>query len=185
MPLPVAHSLAGFTILQGQRLVFFQKLWQNVLLFVVLANLADADFIPGFFVGNPNAFHQLHSHSLGAAVLVGVLGAWYFGRKNQKYAAYFVVIALAYFSHVLLDYFNHDMRAPYGVMMWWPFSGEHFTAPQPIFFAVHKSSASGTFLQSLWHIRNWQALLRELLVMGPVALIAWWTKRNRKKAISH
>lgn len=179
MPLPLAHSLAGYTISQGQRLKFFEKTWQNVLLFVVLANLADADFVPGFFAGNPNAFHQLHSHSFGAAVLVGLLGACYFGRKNGKYTAYFAVITLAYFSHVVLDYFTHDMREPFGVMLWWPLSSEHFTAPNSIFVAVHKSSASGTFLQSLWHVRNGQALLRELLVMAPLALLAWWTQRKR------
>jgi membrane-bound metal-dependent hydrolase YbcI (DUF457 family) len=183
--MPLAHSLAGYCVYKGQRLLFFEKPWQSALFFVALAILPDADFLPGFFMGNPNLWHQTVTHSLGATLLVGAIGTFYFGRKDRRYIAYFAAISLAYFSHIFLDYFNQDMRAPYGVMLFWPLSSEHFTSPISLFVAVHKSSDSGTFFQSLWHPRNLLGLSRELVVMGPLALMFWLVhrKRNRKSSL--
>lgn len=192
--MPLAHSLAGYCVYNSQKLKFFGKPWQTAFFFVALANLPDADFLPGYFLGNPNHWHQTVSHSLGATVLVGALGAWFFASKNtgisqntentprlfgKKFAAYFAVISLVYFSHIVLDCFNQDMRAPYGVMLFWPVSSEHFTSPVSLFVAVHKSSDSGRFFQSLWHPRNLLGLTRELLIMGPVALIFWFAQKER------
>jgi len=172
MPLPVGHSLAGYCLHETNGLAFFKKPWQTLLFFAVLANLPDIDFLPGFLLGNPNMFHHGIVHSLGTAVLVGALGAWYFSRENGRFWAYFAIIAGVFYSHLVLDFFNDDGTPPIGVMLFWPLSAESFQSPWVLFLSVEKSSDSSTFFRSLMTLHNAQVALRELLVMLPLAVLA-------------
>ncbi len=182
MPLPIGHSLAGYTLYEGHhsRLNFFRHRWATIAFFVVLANLADIDFLPGYLAGNPNLYHHGPVHSLGAALLVGLLGGLFFGRRYGHFWRYFGIIAAVYYSHLVLDFFNNDTREPLGVMLLWPLSDVHFMSPISLFASVHKSSDSSTFFQSLFNWHNFGVALRELVIMGPVAGGSWLVQRARR-----
>ncbi len=182
MPLPMGHTLAAYAICEGNRdrLRFFDKPWQTLLFFAVLANLPDIDFLPGFLLGNPNRFHHGFVHSLGAAVAVGFLGALYFRRRYGRFWPYFGLIAATYYSHLILDFFNQDMRAPYGVMLFWPLDSTYYMSPVALFASVHKSSDSSTFIQSLFTMHNFWVALRELLLMGPLAAGTYFYNKRRR-----
>ncbi|MBN2145616.1 MAG: metal-dependent hydrolase [Candidatus Aureabacteria bacterium] len=165
MPLPVAHTLAGLAVAQVQPMRFFDKKWQDVLFLIIISNSADLDFLPGFLIGSPNLYHHGISHSLGAALLVGMIAAWFF-RKKGGYWKYALVIFLCYYFHVFLDFLTEDRRTPYGVLLFWPFNQEYFISPFLIFKKVNRSENSLTFFQSLFNRHNFSAAWREFWIMG-------------------
>lgn len=185
MPLPIGHSLAGYALFETQRLRFFEKKWKEILFFAALAVSPDFDYLPGFLLGNPNLYHHSYAHSLGAAIVVGLGGAVLFGKKNGRFLACFAIIGGVYYSHLILDFFNTDTRAPYGVMLFWPFSSDYFMSPWPVFLSVAKTSDSSTFFRVFLSAHNLQVALRELLVMGPVVLGVVGVKRllRRRKNV--
>ncbi|HEX7502194.1 MAG TPA: metal-dependent hydrolase, partial [Acidobacteriota bacterium] len=85
MPLPVGHALAGIAFQQARPGLFFKNLWHDAFFFIFLANLPDADFLPGLLMGRPNLFHHGIFHSLGAALAIAAVGGWLFSR-NKKYS---------------------------------------------------------------------------------------------------
>ncbi|HHL72187.1 MAG TPA: metal-dependent hydrolase [Bacteroidetes bacterium] len=183
MPLPVGHSLAGLGLLQLTGLRFFQHRWQDAFFFVFAANLADLDYLPGFLLGNPNLYHQGMSHSLAAALFFGVFCALFFSRKHGgNFTAYATICALVYASHMLLDVFNNDLRAPYGVPLFWPLTEERFISPHWLFASVHKSSESAQFFQSVLSAHNFFVALREVVVMAPVLAVAMLLAKKRRRA---
>lgn len=182
MPLPVAHSMAGLSIyFWGEELRFFKNRGLTLLLFAFVAVLPDADFFPGWLQGNPNLYHTLWSHSLGAAILAAGLFALVFSRKNGQFLRYFVIFFSLYYSHIILDFFNDDTRPPLGVMAFWPLSSTFYLSPVPLFDSVHKSSDSSTFVASVLSFPNLIGAVKELLILSPFAALSFFLKRKIKK----
>src|SRR6266566_229589 len=107
---PVAHSFAGFwtfLLLTARLKVSLatacrQYLPQLVLL-VLLANLADVDFIFGLGTGaNANALHRGFTHSLAAAVFVA-LAVSCLWRITGSFWRSAILYFSAYSSHLLID----------------------------------------------------------------------------------
>lgn len=171
MPTMIGHSLAGVLLNETKLFLPAQTAFKSMLIAIILANLADLDFVSGFFVGNPNRFHHGITHSLGATVLVGVLFALYFYIKENRFLAPFAFSSLLYFSHVLFDFFSMDTSLPRGVPIFWPFTGEHYMSPVSVFSDVHKDSTSTTFVQSLFVSHNAWTILRETIILGPFFLL--------------
>ena len=71
--------------------------------------------------------HSMETHSVGAAVMVASLAAWQRWPVASTRVRIFLTIAVAWFTHPLLDAHGADGSAPYGVMMFWPFSREHIS----------------------------------------------------------
>jgi inner membrane protein len=166
MPLPIAHSLAGVAFSRAQPLHFFKKKWQDVFFIIVLSNAADFDFLPGFLIGNPSLYHHGFFHTLGASLVVGSIGGFFFSRDKGKFWKYAVVIALIYYFHVVMDYLTEDKRPPFGVLLFWPFSQEYFISSFLVFKKVIRSNDSFTFFQSLFNPHNFAEAWRECWVMG-------------------
>ncbi|MGQ0734529.1 MAG: metal-dependent hydrolase [Acidobacteriota bacterium] len=123
---------------------------------VTAACLPDIDFLWGR--------HNLETHSVGMAVLVGLL---VFGWQRSARVA--IVCALAVLSHVLLDWLGSDDAAPLGVMALWPLSREFFFGEVFLFDAVSRQ-----YWQP-WFVRhNLMALVREVVLLGPLAAWLWW-----------
>lgn len=182
MPLPVAHGMAGISIyFWGEKITFFKNRIFTVLFFAFIACLPDADFIPGWFQGNPNLYHPIWSHTLGAALLVSLLFAGLFARKNGHFVQYFVILFSLYYSHIILDFFNDDTRAPFGIMALWPFSSSYFLSPFPLFDSVQKSSNSSTFVASVLSMPNFLAAAKEFFVMVPVVVFSAFLKKKKRK----
>jgi inner membrane protein len=183
MPLPIGHALAGIAFQRARPGFFFRSPWHDILFFMFLANLPDADFLPGILVGRPNLYHHGIFHSLGAALAVAAIGGWIFSRHKK----YFWPAALGIFSlfsfHLLLDFFSWDLVAPYGLPLFWPLSGRYFITASPFFLNITRSGASGDFFVSLFNRHNLAAALREVISLGGLALAAallrlWWGKRR-------
>ena len=182
MPLPIAHSLAGFSLyFWGQELRFFENCYLTILFFVFIACLPDADFLPGYFLGNPNLYHTLWTHTLGAALIVTSFTAWLFARKYGMFWRYFALLFALYYSHVVLDFFNNDTRFPYGIMAFWPLSSTFFMSPLPVFESIEKSSDAGNFIASIMVMHNFTAAVKEFLVMTPVVGLSFFLKRSQVK----
>jgi inner membrane protein len=173
MPLPVGHSLMGYALYETSAGEQTQFSWRMVMFFIVIANVPDLDFIPGFVAGEPNKYHHhFWSHSLGAAVVFGLLGALLArGYLKRSFWAAFLLVATIYFSHVFLDLLSKDTSFPYGVPIFWPFTDVYFTSPLPIFMSVHKGGDSSSFLSSLLVAHNLWVAVWEIVVFIPILSI--------------
>jgi membrane-bound metal-dependent hydrolase YbcI (DUF457 family) len=184
---PVAHSFAGFWtfMLLTARLkvslamACLQYLPQLVLL-VLLANLADVDFLFGLCTGaNANALHHGFTHSLAAAVFVAlaVSCVW---RVAAGFWWSAILCFSAYGSHLLIDLCTGAKRGwnatGYGIPLFWPWTKE-FSSPLVLLVGVsHKD------LPALFSMGNVWSSLYELLTFGAItaALLALWVRHQRK-----
>ena len=136
--------------------------WRVVAACAVAGAFPDIDFLLPMQ-------HRGPSHSLGAAALAfaasaAVLSGRFAGLDRLRMAA---AIALAYASHVLLDWLGADSSTPHGVMALWPVSNAFYVSGLDVFNAVERRY----WLPGFW-TRNALAILRELLILGPVAVIS-------------
>ncbi len=122
MPTPLAH--AGFALaaaLLGRVDPGARHGRREVLALVVLANLADVDFVPGLVTGDAVAFHHGLTHSVLFALLAGAATARLAGIERRLA----VVVAL---SHPVLDWLTGEPGADvarYGVALWWPWPARY------------------------------------------------------------
>jgi membrane-bound metal-dependent hydrolase YbcI (DUF457 family) len=176
MPSPVGHALGGLIVglalprarggterptseVRGP----LRAVSAPLLLCAAAAVLPDLDFL------------WSRHNSLGAAVLVGLATlAWTRGRAPGLAVA----VALAWASHVLFDWLGSDTTPPLGVMALWPFSSDFYFADAFVFDAISRR----TELPGFWSHNLW-AVVREVAMLGPlVALAAWRSRRERRRA---
>ncbi len=187
MPLPIGHALAGIAFFQTRPGLFFRKMWLDAVFFIFLANLPDADFLPGLLVGSPNLYHHGIFHSLGAVLAVSAAISCIFFRKRKRSWELFALVFLTMGSHLLLDFFTRDFSAPYGLPLFWPVSGNYFISGHPIFLNITRSAHSANFFSSLFSLHNLEAALREIIVLGGLLLMAVIVRRwhDKKSGRSH
>src|SRR5262245_38049701 len=179
MPSPVGHALGGIAagwLVTGTgnrarhpgRAEMAAPEWttRRTALYAAAGAAADLDLL--------TKWHRGPSHSLGAAVLVGVV-AWLVtrgtGRRDPRTA---FAIAAAYASHVLLDWLGSDTRPPIGIPALWPISQAYYESSLHLFAAVSRRY----WLAEFWTY-NLYALGRELLILGPIVIALYLTRRNR------
>lgn len=172
MPLPVGHSLSGYLIYLGAERKISLRGWKIILLYLLCANLPDLDILPGYLLGRPNLYHHGISHSIGLAVVVGLLaaGAVYWTKRQSAGRVFLIAFGL-YFGHVLLDTLIVDTTPPYGVQLLWPLSRNYYISPVLIFPTVYKADTSGAFWGSLIHPGNLRLIGVELLYFVPPILL--------------
>ncbi|OQX95489.1 hypothetical protein B6I21_05145 [candidate division KSB1 bacterium 4572_119] len=139
MASPVGHSLFGYVIYDLARQKRDQINWREFLYFVIIANIADIDYLFGFVVGKPNQYHHQFTHSIAFAVLVSIavtlLSRW----KNHEISLrFFSATLITYCSHLIVDFFTVDTSFPFGEQLFWPFSGRYVLSPVSFFSDVHK-----------------------------------------------
>lgn len=178
MPSPVAHTLAAYAIMVSLDPSLTSTRQKNSLALgaaFVFGSLADADFVVAHFTTQPFLRHHYFSHSIPFMLLFTVacwLALKLAGRGSPaKWAGLF---GAAYSSHLLLDYMTEDGSFPYGIPLLWPLTHRHFVAPINIFYSIHR----GTW-QAIFSPENLHALLVEVVVMLPVALLAVAIARRR------
>lgn len=172
MPLPIGHTLTGIAFFETRPGLFFKNKWADALFFIFLANLPDADFLPGLILGSPNLYHHGIFHSLGAALAIAAAMGWIFYLKKRHFWRFSAAVFLIFYSHLLLDFFAKDFAAPYGLPLFWPFSNSYYIAAHPIFINIIRSDRSLNFFSSLLNRHNLEAALLEIILLGGLVLLA-------------
>src|SRR6266480_3689634 len=156
---PVAHSFAGFWTfmlltarLKVRLATACRQYLSQLVLLVLLANLADVDFLFGL--------HRSFTHSLAAAVFVAVAVTcvWRIAGTFWRSAALYF---LAYGSHLLIDLFTGtklgwNTTAP-GIPLLWPWRKE-LGSPLILVVGVRHKDFPGLF-----SVENLQRSSYELL----------------------
>lgn len=191
MASPVAHSFAGFWTfllltarLKGRLATACGQYLPQLVLLVLLANLADVDFLIGLGTeANANALHHGFTHSLAAAVFVAlaVSCVWRIAGSFWRSA---ILCFSAYSSHLLIDQcsgakLGWNVTAS-GIPLFWPWAKE-FRSPLVLVVGVtHKD------LPALFSMKNVWSSFYELLTFGAitVALLALRVRYEERRTIS-
>jgi membrane-bound metal-dependent hydrolase YbcI (DUF457 family) len=119
--------------------------------------------------------HRTYAHSIGAAVAVGLV-AWAVLRRRTAFAASFaLIIAAAYGSHIVLDWLGKDSSTPPGMMALWPLSSGFYISDMDVFGEVSRRY----WKPDEFIFGNLRAMSWELLVLVPVAAVAWFLRSRR------
>lgn len=163
MPSPVGHALGGLIVGLAAWPGSPRPSLSALLLVIGAAVAPDLDFLWGR--------HNMETHSLGAAVLAGlVVLAWTRGRAWRLALA----VSAAWTSHVLFDWLGSDTTPPIGVMALWPVNSSYYFADAFLFEAISRR----THLPNFWP-RNLWAVATEVLLLGPLAALAMWHRWRR------
>ena len=185
MSSPIGHSLVGLAVYGFQGRPLARPDYEQMFVFIVIANLPDVDFLPGLIAGTPNLYHHGASHSLGAALIVasGLAGLAYIAKKSYPLRN-FVLFWGLYMSHVLVDFLCHDGRPPAGVPLLWPFTNAYFTLPilPPIRHAALDHATIGQVLRDIVSTHNLYAVFLEILLALVLTVVFIGFKRLVLKA---
>jgi len=128
----------------------------------VVACLPDLDFLWGR--------HNMETHSLGAAVLAGLVSlAWTRG-GNPRLA---LAVTLAWSTHVLFDWLGSDDTPPLGVMALWPITSTFYFADAFVFEAISRRYWLPNFVS-----HNLYAVVKEVVLLAPVAAVLFYLRRR-------
>lgn len=168
MPTPLGHTLIGTA---GYLLIVRYIKWWKGLIFLIFvlvtANLPDLDLFFGFWAGDVKKYHALYTHTLGFALLTGLV-IWLAAKiLKLEHPVYLALIGMALvFLHNLTDTFNHDTRPPAGVMLFWPLTSRYFNI-LPVFPSFHYLGFN------LFTLNNFLALIVEAVIGSLLILLAW------------
>ncbi|MFN8060094.1 MAG: metal-dependent hydrolase [Vicinamibacterales bacterium] len=139
------------------------RLASDALFFGLLGMAPDLDLLVGR--------HSQETHSLGAACAVSLVAA---SLRPTDRARRALACGAAYASHILLDWLGSDTTPPIGIMALWPWSRRFFQSSAFVFPAVSREWASPGFWPAIE-----AALVREAMLLAPLALIVLWRRRRR------
>ena len=148
MPSPIGHALGGI----AAGVSFTGRSPRTLWVLAAIGAAADLDLLVGA--------HRGVSHSVGAAVVVGVI-TWAITRRWRWGGA----AVCAWGSHVLLDWLGADAWPPLGIPALWPLSDRYYHSPIAIFPSVSRQY----WLGPRFVYFNAIALAVELVVLLPIA----------------
>ena len=181
MPTPIGHALAGVAVgaVLSRKRPFISP-GRDLVMFSLLAQVPDLDFIPGILVGRPDAYHHGISHSLGACLLLGLItGLWGWRKKADpadpawpRALRWGIMGFLVVFSHLILDALNLDTRPPHGLPLWWPFTSRYYLFYPLLPDIWREAPWWPTIKHNLW------AVCLEVLFLAPFTTLALWLRRR-------
>lgn len=125
--------------------------------------------------------HRTASHSFLAVVVVGCIAALAGRRRGRPSCLPLAgVVAAAYATHLLLDWLGEDMGPPAGIQVLWPVSDRWFVSGLNVFAGIDRQDPLA------WKAvrENGMALVREVLLLGPVLALAAWVGSRRSRAFA-
>ncbi|HEY6548773.1 MAG TPA: metal-dependent hydrolase [Vicinamibacteria bacterium] len=175
MPSPVAHALAGLTVhVLAARSQPELRDWKRALLITGAALAPDVDLLFRFVDGRNH--HNNETHSIGAAVLAGLVAALALPLlRLARPRALALAVAFGWATHIVLDYLNRDTNPPIGLMALWPFSSNYYKFPWPIFLDIGRRLDGETI------VHNLVAAAWEVTVLLP---LLWIVLRHRSRRIA-
>ncbi len=120
--------------------------------------------------------HHYEAHSLGAAILAGLLAAWLRWPIGQGRWRIFLAATSAWASHPLLDMLAPDQAPPIGVMAFWPFSQRFYLTGIEIFMPIARQWWRPGVLAF-----DARAACREFLILAPVVAFVWWIRTRTRR----
>ena len=173
MPSPVGHSLMGYVI-YGATEGISERNWTTRALYLFAANAPDLDFLPGLVVGDLPRYHHGPSHSVGFAILFGIVASLLMSRRLYS----FIVASSLYFSHVVLDYLVQDPSPPYGVPLLWPLSYEYHMAPFAFFPRFdYLAGSTDSMVATIFSLHNLSTIVTEIVLLSSLLLLLGvWTR---------
>jgi membrane-bound metal-dependent hydrolase YbcI (DUF457 family) len=189
MPSPIGHALAGIAAAWAADLVPGDRAWRTAppfassyaragngltLACVCLAVLPDVDLVMLPF--KPET-HRTVTHSVGAAVVVGLAAAAMAGRARRPVARVSLMCAAAYATHLLLDWLGADRFPPFGLQIFWPFSDGWFISGWDLFRQTARRQLMSPAIIRL----NALAIAQEMAILVPM-LVALWLIRVKALA---
>jgi hypothetical protein len=171
MPSPLGHTLGAIALSAIVEAPPFDRRvrWWRVVVLAAISVAPDLDLLIGR--------HSRETHSIGAALIAASLIAWWRPAvlSSQRWRSWLIVF-LVWLSHPLLDILAPDGTPPFGVMLLWPFSVEYHTTGLHILDPINRRWWMG-FEPFVLH--NLLAIVREVLILGPVAGLVWIYRRRR------
>jgi inner membrane protein len=182
MPSPIGHSLAGlcgYFVAPGLR--ERPRGASALALSLLLANLPDADILLGLSAGAIGRFHRAASHSLLAALAVGLaVGAVSRWRARGEAVAWGLWGGCLYLSHLVLDLMVRDPSAPYGIQLLWPVSGSYLISPFTPFRRFDYADPGHGLIDTVLSYGNFLTVSREILLLAPCAGLFWLIGRFQR-----
>jgi len=180
---PVGHTLLGLALGSGRGAS--PRLSVAWLVFaIVAANAPDLDYLAGLLAGDLGRFHRGVSHSVFAGLLFGTaVGLAVRGAGRGAFGRTAVWAGLLYLSHIVIDLVGFDHGGRSGMPLLWPITDETVYWPWPFLpglVSITRGTEVGTFLRSLASASNVRAVLVEILLLGPLALFAWRSRRRER-----
>lgn len=187
MPSPIGHVLAGLSVgwlaspaplavvaeppAREDRLADFTPF---VLWCAFLAAIPDADLLIPHF-------HRTGTHSVTMTALVLIIAAVVTGKVTPARSRWTLIVALAcaHATHLLLDWLGVDRFTDPGIQLFWPFGDRFYISGLDVFPPVERR-----ILRPEAFGVNLTAALTELGLVGPVAVVSWFTYRRRAGAAS-
>jgi len=139
---PVGHSSVA---LLGWQKSTPNKNLKTLLLFLLISNLPDIDFLFSLFIGKKTAaIHQYYTHNIFFVCITALLFFPFLKQKKERIGFFLVA-----FSHLLLDLLVIDMVPPIGFRIFYPLSNQVFNFG--IFPNMERDNLAAIFvLQNLW-----------------------------------
>jgi membrane-bound metal-dependent hydrolase YbcI (DUF457 family) len=174
MPSPVGHALVALSLhaltARNQREAASVT---RAAVFVGAALAPDLDLLLRFVDGRNH--HQTQSHSIGAAVIAGLLAwgvAWMRGtREPGRWAG---LVTIAWTSHLALDYLGRDTHPPIGLMALWPLSSGYFKSPWALFMDIGRTLEWSTVRH------NAVAVGWEVALLAPLFVLCWRLRPSQR-----
>jgi membrane-bound metal-dependent hydrolase YbcI (DUF457 family) len=166
LPSPLGHAAAAL-VLHGVTAPSAELRDRRRIGLIVGAAVApDLDLLLRFVDGRNH--HQGASHSLGAALVAGLVAFALARLRGWPRSVLLGLLAFGgWLSHLALDYLGRDTHPPIGIPALWPFSGEYYKAPWPLFMDIGRTLT----WEGVFH--NAVAVAWEMALFAPLLLLLW------------
>jgi membrane-bound metal-dependent hydrolase YbcI (DUF457 family) len=123
------------------------------------------------------ASHRTFTHSLAAVAVAAVACGAIARALGAPGLATGLTCGLAVAGHAFLDWLGHDGTPPIGLMALWPFSTSFYYSGVDLFVDVSRRY----WKPEEFILKNAVSVARELIILGPVAVVAFWLRRRQLK----
>jgi len=167
LPTPLGHSLAGYAFARLTRVRITRDERRLFVFAACIAVLPDAlgESLAALTHTPTHGF----AHSVAALLLVSVVVAGLGTRRGFRFWPVLLLVAAAYGSHLVADLLRPEVSPDDGEQLFWPLRGAYAISLNILPHIPNRGDFTGTAAYA-WGIGA--ILLRELLVLGPLALLA-------------
>jgi inner membrane protein len=189
MPLPLAHSIVGYAFAAATGIRFRRDTVTAILFSVVVANLPDADFLPGALRNQPVLYHRTVAHTLPAALVCGLIVGIVLTRFGKRFWEITLLGTVVFASHLFADMVNLTGNN-FGVQILWPFTDDWYSVDTPLqrysaWFNFDRGEDSAGFFASFFSVSFVRAVIMQSLVFAPVLIPALWFRARRTSRTDH